>query len=172
MPRLIIPTPTFDQGVLFRRSLAAKLGDFRRDGRGRRASLSGVITHAGGASRIVISRFHNPLSLAPSVDCDEPWIRRTPSWHYEHHNSRFCWVLQDEWVKHFKDRKNAGEPVGVRCQDAASWLIQAMEIVLSRHWIGHRVGLFEWPEEWEDYAHGEDGVKEFHEGKFNNDVSA
>jgi len=38
--------------------------------------------------------------------------------------------------------------------------------VLSRHWIGHSVGLFEWPKEWEDYAHGKEGVKEFKEGKF------
>lgn len=115
---------------------------------------------------VVVSHFNRPLVYPPSVDCNEWWVRRSPSWHYETHNSRFCWVLQQEWEKHFGDRKAAGEPIGVRCDDAASWMVQAMRIVLSRHWKGNQAGLFEWPAEWEDYSHDKEGVKEYEEGKY------
>ena len=157
---------TPDASALFRGSLAAKLGSFRRDALSRDASVSGLIEHSGMQSRIVVTYMDTPLKLAPAVDCHEPWIRRSPTWHYENHNHCFCWVLQQEWARHFKERYEAGEPVGHLCSDAATWLVEAMRYVLGRHLIGHQTGMFEWPKEWEDYSHGEDGVKEYEEGKY------
>lgn len=156
-----------EPGLLFRQSLASKMVSVKRVSPKRHSNLSGLIEHRGGASLIEIKNLTNPLILPPSINCREPWIRRSASWHYESQNSCFCWVLQKEWAHHFSERRKAGESVGVMCSDAATWLVDAMSIVLSRHWSGHKLGLFDWPEEWEDYSHGDAGVQEYEAGKFN-----
>ena len=155
-----------DPALLFRRSLARKLRSFKRDSPKRHSGLCGLIDHGGGLALVAIRNFNNPLAVPPSINCSEPWIRRTPSWHYETQNFRFCWVLQQEWTQHFLDRKKAGDSIGTMCGDAANWLVNAMAIVLSRHWIGSETGLYDWPNEWEDYSHGDAGVREYEAGKY------
>ncbi len=155
-----------DPAILFRRNLALKLPYFKRDSSQRYSGLSGMIYHSGGRSLVVLKNSKNPLVLPPTVNCSESWVRRSPSWHYETQNTRFCWVLEKEWTEHFRDRKKAGDSIDTMCADAAGWLVNAISIVLSRHWIGSETGLFEWPSEWEDYSHGDAGVQEYETGKF------
>ena len=52
----------------------------------------GTIDHDGGSSVIRVWDFNDLLRVPPSVDCDEPWVMKEESWHYEIHRSRFCWV--------------------------------------------------------------------------------
>ena len=130
------------------------------------STLVGEIRHEGGVSEVRINNFENPLKIPPSVDCGELWVRKSNSWHYETHRSRFCWVLSEEWERHFQTRLASGESPKMLCDDAAIWLIKAVSIVLSRHWVGYETGLFEWPDAWQDYSHGQKGVDEFLAGTF------
>lgn len=155
-----------DASLIYRRHLAKLLGSFKRSSGKRNSPITGIINHAGGSSSIVITRFTHPLLIPPSIDCSEPWIRRNYDWHYEPHNSRFCWVLSEEWKEHFNQRKNRGENQTTLCHDAAIWTVKAMEYVLTRHWTGYEYGIVDWPSEWEAYSHGKEGVTEFREGLY------
>lgn len=150
--------------LYFRFQLSKMLLTSRR--RKKSGMIVGLIKHEGGTSEVWIHNFQNPLVTPPSVDCRESWIRRSVSWHYETHRSRFCWVLEEEWRQHFQERIASGESSEILCQDAAVWLSEAIAIVLYRHWVGHKTGMFKWPDVWQDYSHGDAGVKEFQSGTY------
>lgn len=149
----------------FKFALSKRLKRYNVDKK-RGGLVTGVISHQGGESEIQISDLGSPLSVAPSVNCIEPWVRRAASWHYELHSQGFCWVLREQWVEYFKGRLESGHKVDELCRDSVVWLLEAMRIVLSRHWIGHHTGIYEWPQEWEDYSHGEEGVIEYRKGEY------
>jgi hypothetical protein len=54
----------------------------------------------------------------------------------------------------------------ILAKDAATWLLQAMTVQLSRHWVSTKEGIYEWPAEWEYYSHDEDGLREYLQGGF------
>ncbi len=166
MARLIPRKPPPDVSLVFRRHLAMQLNSVKRVTSKRDSPLSGLIRHPGGESEIVISRFNNPLKVPPSINCSERWVRRNSDWHYEDHNNRFCWVLQDEWEEHFERRKSTGENLSTLCRDAGAWAIKAMEYVLMRHWTGYEFGIVDWPQDWESFSHGDEGVIEYRTGRF------
>jgi len=157
-------------GMLFRQALEDRL--FIRDGGSRKdPRIIGSIDHVGGRSEVIITQYFNPLVFSPWVDCRASWIRRTVDWHYMNFGpkdprTQFCWVLDLEWREHFRKRLVAGEHSALLCEDAAHWMVEAMRLVLSRHWHGWELGIEEWPREWEDYSHGAAGVKEYREGRF------
>jgi len=156
-------------GMLFRRSLAKKL-IIRHGGSRRNPRIVGSMEHAGGWSDVIIANHGDPLVSSPWVDCKDPWVRRSVDWHFvnfgpKHPKTRFCWVLDLEWEDHFRKRRDAGESSEVLCEDAAHWLVEAMRLVLSRHWHGWDLGIDDWPREWEDYSHGQAGVEEYLEGR-------
>ena len=133
---------------------------------GGRPCLLGIIPHAGGASFIDVSEFGNPLVIPPAVNCRMAWVYKQPLWHYQVHNSRFCWVLEDEWREWFEKLRKLETPPDVMAMDAAAWLVGAMGYVLSRHWTGFEFGMVDWHPSWEDYSHGHDGVREYQKGTF------
>lgn len=155
--------------MLFRRSLADILTHCYVGTR-RNPRIVGAIDHAGGQSDIVITRYDDPLTSSPWIDCKAPWVRRSVDWHFmdfgrKNPRTRFCWVLDLEWRDHFRKRLDAGESAAILCEDAAHWMVEAMRLVLSRHWHGWEQGIEEWPREWEDYSHGRAGVNEYLEGR-------
>ena len=156
-------------GMLFRRAVEDRL--LIRDGGSRRnPRIIGSIDHAGGRAEVMITQHSNPLVSSPWVNCRAPWIRRSVDWHYMNFGrkdprTQFCWVLDLEWREHFRKRIDAGEPAAILCEDAAHWMVEAMRLVLSRHWHGWELGIEEWPPEWEDYSHGDAGVNEYLEGR-------
>ena len=152
---------------LFLHALAGEIQGVVQNKFGKNPVFVGTIDHEGGSSVIRVWDFNDLLRVPPSVDCDEPWVMKEESWHYEIRRSRFCWVLQQEWEKYFADQKKAKTPFNVMTKDAAKWLVGAMRYVLSRHWSGDKLAMGkDWPEEWEDYSHGDEGVREFLEGTF------
>jgi len=158
-----------DHGKLFRRALQRKLIT-PRGGSPRNPKIYGGVLHEGGQSDIMVFNHADPLRSTPWVDCKESWTRRDVDWHFldlqrKHGFTAFCWVLDLEWQDHFNQRLENGESPSVLCEDAAHWLVEAMSLMLSRHWIGWEHGLDHWPREWEDYSHGEAGVEEYKEGR-------
>lgn len=128
--------------------------------------LSGQIRHWGGESRVWIFVSRHPFLLPPFVICCEPWVRRNPEWHCDPSFRVFCWVLPRAWRDYFALR--AGNLVDSRilAKDGASWLLTAMSVQLSRHWVSTKEGMYEWPAEWEDYSHDEEGLSEYLQGTF------
>lgn len=133
---------------------------------GKQPYYIGNIEHGGGVSEVCISNFGTPLANPPYVESGDAWIRRDVDWHYLVSYSRFCWVLAPEWRSYFSRIARSGVSLPVQSQDAAKWLVGAMRLMLSRHWAGHEFGLREWQPGWEDYSHGEDGLREFQKGTF------
>lgn len=123
--------------------------------------MSGGIRHMGGISRVLVLRTRRPLVSPPLVICREPWVRRNPEWHCDPSYRVFCWVLPRAWREHFAARAMCGVDTRVLAKDAATWMLSAMAIQLSRHWISFERGWYEWPAEWEDYSHDEEGVREY-----------
>jgi hypothetical protein len=128
--------------------------------------MLGVIPHAGGASLVEILDVDHALVSPPAVNCQMPWVFRHDSWHYQVHNSRFCWVMVEEWRDWFAKLRNQGTPTDVMAMDAAAWLVGAIRLMLGRHWVGNQYGMEDWPLVWEDYSHGHDGVREYQKGTY------
>ena len=135
-------------------------------GFGGRFRLLGLVPHTGGASFVEIWDIENPLFAPPALNCRMPWVFRKDSWHYQRYNSRFCWVLEEEWRDWFQKLRNEGVPAEVMAMDAASWLVGAAKYVLSRHWTGFEFGMVDWDPSWKDYSHGHLGVLEYQKGTF------
>jgi hypothetical protein len=128
--------------------------------------LFGNLSHEGGMARVFVQKAVNPLVKPPIVLCPEPWVRKNVSWHCHPEVPAFCWVLPEKWEEHFCQQAINGVDTRILAKDGARWLLQAMTIQLSRHWISNRDGIFQWPKEWEDYSHEEEGVREYREGTF------
>jgi hypothetical protein len=151
---------------LFLHALKQELPGKLHNALGKRPYYLGKIEHDGGVSEIRVWNFENPLVNPPYVDCSDNWIRRNVDWHYLVSSSRFCWVLDPEWIAHFEQNTKSGVSLIVQSRDAARWLVGAIQLMLSRHWAGHEFGLSVWQSGWEDYSHGLDGLREFREGTF------
>ncbi len=105
------------------------------------------------------------LEVPPSVIVPEQFIRRDSNWHtYE--DGRLCYVLEEEW----RDRLGRiltqnSEDICFLMDYAATWLLSASDSLITRHLLGARHGIEKWPDDWQAYAHGEDGVKEYRREK-------
>ena len=128
--------------------------------------VSGIIHHCGGSSAIIVQIGSDLWIQAPEVFCDEVWVRRCEDWHFETKSNSFCWVLAEEWRRFFSIGDGACCPLPMKVQDAALWLVEAMGLMLGRHWTGAEYGIEKWPMEWEDYSHGKKGVQEFLRGTY------
>jgi hypothetical protein len=128
--------------------------------------MLGVVPHAGGAAVVEIWEFDYAMVSPPAVNCLMPWVYRRDSWHYQVHDSRFCWVMKEEWGDWFSNLRSQGMPADVMAMDASAWLVGAMRYVLSRHWTGYQFGMVDWHPKWEDYSHGHDGVREYQKGTY------
>ena len=126
--------------------------------------MRGFINHEGGVSLVEVRIYGDPLVNPPTVNCWERWVNRTADWHYEVHNDRFCWVLENEWHDYFVHLRKEGVSRAVMAADAAEWLYRAMSLVLGRHWFGYEYGETKWREDWQDYSHGDAGVLEYNKG--------
>lgn len=128
--------------------------------------FSGEVRHMGGQSRVWVFKGRHPLVTPPVVICCEPWVRRNPEWHCDPSYRVFCWVLPRAWREHFASRAMNRVDSRILAKDGAGWLLTAMSVQLSRHWVSTRDGIYEWPSEWEDYSHNEEGVSEYLQGTF------
>lgn len=150
----------------FRRHLWKRLRDPRILRLGRHAFLGGLLRHEGGEARVFIHLSRRPFVFPPLVICQETWVRRNIEWHCDPRFRVFCWVLPKAWEDHFAKRAVNQDDSRVMAKDAVIWLVEAMTIQLSRHWISTTEGMYEWPPEWEDYSHDQDGVNEYLMGTF------
>ena len=108
----------------------------------------------------------NWLDRPPVVTPHATFIRREVDWH-AYPDGSLCYVLRDEW----RDRlgklmtKNQ-EDISLAIDYAATWLLAATDSLVTRHLIGARHGIKQWPPEWLAYAHGDEGVKEYQREKY------
>ena len=105
------------------------------------------------------------LEMPPTVTAHEPFIRREADWH-AYVDGSLCYVLKDEW----RDRlgklmtKNA-EDISLAMDYALTWMVAATDSLVTRHLLGARYGIVNWPPEWDAYAHGDEGVEEYRREK-------
>ena len=93
----------------------------------------------------------------PSVWCTAPWVRRDINWHV-FSDSKLCWCLNLRWLD------VQGWPCKSRdaiATDGLNWLFSSVDLLLTRHLVGHYRNLDKWPEEWTAWGHGEDGIQEY-----------
>lgn len=135
--------------------------------------MAATIRHETGQTKIRIEMDANPLGNPPKVFCDATWVRRDIDWHFVppgcgHKRGHFCWVLAPEWADYFEKGPGAGCPLGMRTQDAATWMVTSIALMLDRHKLGAELCLAEWPEAWLEYSHGPKGLREYRRGIYKN----
>ncbi len=155
-----------DSVYRFRRHLWRGLRDPKSVRVGKIDFIGGRLRHEGGDAVVFIHVGRRPLVEPPFVICQEPWVRRNPEWHCDTNYRLFCWVLPRAWRDHFARRARNLVDSRVLAKDGVKWMLDAMSIQLSRHWISTKEGIYEWPADWEDYSHDEEGLNEYLQGSF------
>lgn len=98
--------------------------------------------------------------VQPRVWCYEPWFRRgNIDWH-SYQDGSLCWELDDQWRVHLRQAAEELTATDLATH-AAEYLLNSTRSLLQRHLTGHQLGLVEWPREWECWAHGNAGRKQF-----------
>ena len=105
------------------------------------------------------------LQQPPTVTSHAPFIRREVDWH-AYPDGSLCYVLKDEWRDRLaKLMANNREDISHAIDYAATWLLAATDSLVTRHLLGVRHGIKQWPAEWLAYAHYDEGVEEYRREK-------
>ena len=101
------------------------------------------------------------LERPPVVTPDAPFIRRAIDWH-AYPDGSLCYVLRDEWYDRLaRLMSNNSEDISRAIDYATTWLLAATDSLVTRHLLGARHGIKQWPSKWTAYSHGDEGVKEY-----------
>lgn len=125
-------------------------------------SHQGVETDAAAYCRFTIRLAWRTQS--PALRCSERWLRRpggrlTADWHINSDDS-LCYVLDLEWADQIAAIKMQHDADGAMCA-AAFIAVNNARWLLYRHLEGYRRKLIEWPDEWPQWEHGIDGLRDY-----------
>ena len=102
--------------------------------------------------------------IPPRVWCRKFWMRDDTDWH-NRVNSGMCWVLEEEW----RDAMGwDGKPPHAVIEEGNRWLVEAVGLLVVRHFVGHAKGFTEWPRQWKAWAHFGEGAREYEKWKIRN----
>lgn len=102
-------------------------------------------------------RFRHFRQHPPQIYCDEPWVRRDVDWHV-YPDGGLCWVLPRQW----RDIQAwLGKPKKRIAVDGAKWMFESSQLLLSRHLLASETGIVSWQDEWGEWAHGSEGIKQY-----------
>ncbi len=100
---------------------------------------------------------------APTICVDAPFIKKTVEWHSYNHGC-LCYVHPVEWyeehekyLEYFKTNPDEAINRSVR------WALEGLDNLVHKHFLGWQAGLTEWPDEWLDWEHGDEGIKQYYD---------
>jgi len=99
------------------------------------------------------------IERQPDVLTTEEWVRRDMDWH-SYKNGGLCWEL----ALHWKERLHAElvqRDIASVSDFASEWLINSVKGLLAKHFIGQRLAMESWHNEWPQWRHGEAGVRQY-----------
>jgi hypothetical protein len=105
----------------------------------------------------------NWASDPPECRVMADFIRPEGDWHYRI-DGTLCYVLQREWDYGINKFSHTNPSPDQFLRFAAGWCLSAIDSLVVRHLIGHRLSLETWPPKWLDYAHGIEGDEQFEVG--------
>lgn len=104
---------------------------------------------------------HAWLSHPPAARTSAAFIKREIDWHCSK-DGWLCVGLPDEWRDELAgEALHPGTTPEELMDMAATWSLASTDSLISRHLIAARYGIKEWPDEWAQWAHFEEGREEY-----------
>jgi hypothetical protein len=103
--------------------------------------------------------FRPPLAQSRSH-----FIRRDGNWHHYTDDNGIrglCYVHPIEWFdvhKTWCDRRLSPYNIAKR---TSNWLLLAFDDLVHKHYLGWQAGLEDWPQEWKDWKHNQEGIDQY-----------
>ncbi len=117
------------------------------------------------SARIKITVGQDWMMVAPNVQVVSPFMRFEQEWHAA--EKGICYVHPCVWyeehflrIAHFK-QKDPDEAI----KWTARWLLDSVDNLVHKHFLGWQANLNAWPESWPAWLHAEDGIKQYEEEK-------
>lgn len=105
------------------------------------------------------------MLVPPLVKAKAVFMRNHPNWHVI--GDEMCYVHHNEWydshvaaVDFFRSK----DP-GPALEWSTCWLLDAIDNLVHKHFLGWQAGLKDWPKEWNDWKHGTEGIRQYEEEK-------
>lgn len=108
---------------------------------------------------------HDWMSAPPLVRCSAPFMNRTIDWHCSEKGD-LCYVHPVEWFEDHQRNLTSFEKNGdAAIKRSAGWVVDAVDDLLHKHFLGWESGCDKWPDEWNQWKHGYDGIKQYFDEK-------
>lgn len=107
----------------------------------------------------------NWMMSPPLVRCAAPFMNRTIDWHCSDKGD-LCYVHPVEWFEeHRKNLTSFEKTADAAIKRSAFWIIDAVDDLLHKHFLGWESGCMKWPDEWLQWKHGDEGIRQYFDEK-------
>lgn len=106
----------------------------------------------------------NWVERPPTAFCFADFIRHETDWHVQVDGS-LCHVLPHEWAWQIDQWWQQGIEMEQIVDRASAWCWQNVDSLITRHLLGHRIGLTKWPKQWGQWSHYQQGIDEFYRSR-------
>jgi len=105
------------------------------------------------------------MQRPPRVKVEAHFMRLDIDWHC-YSNSELCYVHPLEWRDNHREKKHEFHRSPERfIQRSADWILDAVDDLSFKHFIGWQCQLCSWPTEWSEWKHGDEGIEQYYNEK-------